>query len=152
MKRWSLLFSLIAVLAMSIYSLAGAAVVYVGADMDTQGDWIGKYGNNGVIVFALEDMEDLKDITAFDDGGNNRWDWANPTDDERGVLYPDGSGERTGSCVYNNPDGIFTIQTDLPAYQVAAYVVDWDSTVRIQTMTGYQGDAPADADVTGVFP
>ena len=148
MKHRSLSLLFAAILALSMCSLANAAVNYVGADTATQGDWIGEYGNNGVIVFAAADMEDLKDISAFDDGGNNRWDWENPTEDGRGLLYPDGSGQRTGSCVYNNPEGLFTIETDLPAYQVAAYVVDWDSSVRIQTMTGFQGNAPADPDVT----
>lgn len=148
MNRRFLLLVAAAALVVSAYSMASAAVEYLGADTDTKGDWVDKYGNNGVILFAAEDMEVLKDITAFDDGGNNRWDWENPTADVRGVLYTDGSGQRSGSCVYNNPDGLFTIETDLEAYQVAAYVVDWDSSVRIQTMTGFQGDAPADADVT----
>ncbi|MBD3182753.1 hypothetical protein GF312_10700 [Candidatus Poribacteria bacterium] len=131
-----------------ITSFAYTDVVYVGDDPDTKGDWVGKYGNNGVIIFAMEDLQDMKDITVFDDGGNNRWDWENPTEDERGLLYPDGSGQRTGSCVYNNPDGIFTIETSLDSYQVAAYVVDWDSDVRIQDMTGFQGaEAPADPHV-----
>ncbi len=130
-------------------SSGNAEVEYIGADTDTQGDWIGNYGENGAILFAVADLEDLKDITAFDDGGNQRWDWANPTDDARGLLYPDGSGDRTGSCVFNNPEGVFTVETSLSDYQVAAYVVDWDSTVRVQTMTGFQGDsAPAESDVT----
>lgn len=139
---------LIAVLAISAHSVCDAAVQYMGADTDTKGDWVGKYGNNGVILFAAADMEELKDITVFDDGGNNRWDWENPSDDVRGVLYTDGSGQRSGSCMYNNPEGILTVETSLSAYQVAFYACDWDSTVRIQTLTGYQGDAPADPDVT----
>jgi hypothetical protein len=113
MKHWSLFLLLVAVMVVSAYSLASAAVDYVGADTDTQGDWIGTYGNNGVIIFGLEDKEDLKDITSFDDGGNNRWDWAPVTEDVRGALYPDGSGQRTGSCIFNNPDGILTVETSL---------------------------------------
>lgn len=147
MKHWSLFLLLVAVMVVSAYSLASAAVDYVGADADTQGDWVGTYGNNGVIIFAAEDMEDLKDITSFDDGGNSRWDWENPTEDVRGALYPDGSDQRTGSCMYNNPEGILTVETSLSEYQVAVLALDWDSTARIMGLTGYQGDAPADADV-----
>jgi len=141
----SLLF--VAVLFVSAYSLASAAVDYVGADTETQGDWIGTYGNNGAIVFGLADMEDLKNITAFDDGGNQRWDWENPTEDARGALYPDGSGQRTGSCIFNNPESILTVETSLSEYQVAVLALDWDSADRIMGLTGYQGDAPADPDV-----
>lgn len=147
MKHWSLFLLFVAVMIVSTYSLASAAVNYVGADTDTQGDWVGTYGNNGVIIFAMEDMEDLKDITSFDDGGNQRWDWENPTEDVRGALYPDGSGQRTGSCIYNNPEGILTVETSLSEYQVAVLALDWDSDVRIIGLTGYQGDAPADPDV-----
>ena len=147
MKHWSLFLLLVTVLFVSAYSLASAAVDYVGADTDTQGDWIGTYGNNGVIIFGLADMEDLKDITSFDDGGNQRWDWTNPTEEVRGALYPDGSGQRTGSCIFNNPDGILTVETSLSEYQVAVYALDWDSSDRIEGLTGYQGDAPADPDV-----
>ena len=147
MKHQWLLLLVATMLVVSAYSLVDAEVEYIGEDTDTKGDWVGKYGENGVILFAASDMQDLKDITAFDDGGNNRWDWENPTADVRGLLYLDGSGRRTGSCVYNNPDGLFTIETNLSTYQVAAHVLDWDSTDRIQTMTGFQGDAPADPDV-----
>ena len=145
--QWFLLFITI-VLVIFAYSFANADVTYIGEDTETKGDWVGTYGENGVILFAVSDLVDLKDITAFDDGGNNRWDWANPTDDVRGVLYIDGSGNRTGSCIYNNPDGLLTIETILSAYQVTAYMVDWDSTERVQTLTGFQGDAPDEPDVT----
>ena len=42
-----------------------------------------------------------------------------------------------------------TIETKLKSYQVAVYVVDWESTVRVEDLFGYQGNkAPADPDVT----
>ena len=149
MKHQWLLLLIAAMLVVSAYSLVSAEVEYVGADTDTRGDWTGKYGENGVILFAIQDLVDLKVITEFDDGGNQRWDWENPTADERGPVYLDDPGQRTGSCVFNNPVGVFTIETSLSNYQVAAYVVDWDSSVRVQDMVGFQGDeAPGDPDVT----
>ena len=128
---------------------AYSAVTYMGTDTATQGDWIGKYGNDGAILFAVDDMSELAKITLFDDAGNNRWDWANPTDDTRGLLYPDGSGSRTGSCMYNNPTSAISVETSLDSYQVAVHMMDWDSEVRVQDVVGFQGDtAPETPDAT----
>jgi len=129
--------------------LTYAEVEYTGKDTETQGDWMDEYGENGAILFAPTDLTDLRDISAYDDGGNQRWDWANPTPDERGLLYPDESGNRAGSCMFNNPVGVVTIETNLRDYQVAVYAVDWDSSVRVQDMVGFQGNnAPNAPDVT----
>ena len=148
MKHKLLLFAVV-VLVVSVCFLGRADVEYIGDDEDTKGDWPEKYGKNGAILFAPVDLEDLKDITAYNDGGNLRWDWANPTADKRGLIYPDDPNKRAGSCVYNNPVGLITIETKLKDYQVAVYVVDWDSTARIEDLVGFQGDkAPKEPDVT----
>lgn len=129
-------------------SLTHAAVKYVGEDKKTLGDWTGKYGKNGAMVFAPKDITDMKDITKFDDKSNLRWDWANPTQDKRGAIYPTDLKSRAGSCMYNNPNTILTLETKLKNYQVAVYAVDWDSSARSEELTGFQGDkAPADPDV-----
>ncbi|MBD3182754.1 hypothetical protein GF312_10705 [Candidatus Poribacteria bacterium] len=136
------------IMLFSVFSLAFGNVEFIGEDKDTKGNWPELYGKNGAIVFAPLDIEDLKDINVFDDGGNQRWDWANPTQDERGLIYPDDPDQRAGSCMFNNPVGVVTIETDLKNYQVAVYVVDWDSSVRVQDMVGFQEDPPDDPDVT----
>lgn len=47
------------------------------------------------------------------------------------------------------PVGLTTIETELTDYQVAVFVVDWDSSVRIEELVGFQGDdAPNEPDVT----
>ena len=44
-------------LTASIFALfAVAEVKYLGADWDTQGDWIGKYGKNGAIIFCNKEV------------------------------------------------------------------------------------------------
>ena len=149
MKHRALLLFIATILIVSACSLVTADVEYIGEDTDTRGDWPDEYGENGAILFAPIDLVDLKDIDQYDDGGNLRWDWANPTADSRGLIYPDDPGTRAGSCIYNNPIGLITIETKLMDYQVAVYVVDWDSSARVQDMVGFQGDqAPDDPDVT----
>ena len=126
---------------------AFAGVKYIGEDKNTKGNWPTKYGKNGAIIFAIADQKDLKDITKFDDGGNKRWDWANPTNDERGLISINDPKIRLGTCMYNNPTGVITLETKLTNYQVALFVIDWDSTARVQELVGFQGaQAPANAD------
>jgi len=149
MKRSILLISFAAMLVASVCLSVSADVEYIGEDEETLGDWPGVYGENGAIVFGLQDHVDLKDIESYDIGGNQRWDWANPTQDERGLIYPEDDDQRAGACVFNNPVGVLTIETDLKDYQVAVYCCDWDSAVRIEDLVGFQGDdPPADPDIT----
>jgi alpha-L-rhamnosidase len=137
------------VFAFVFASFTHAAVKYVGEDKKTLGDWPGKYGKNGALVFAPANLYDMKDISKFDDMKNLRWDWANPTADKRGAVYPADPGKRAGSCMYNNPNTVLTLETKLKGYQVAVYAVDWDSTARSESFTGYQGGtAPKVPDVT----
>jgi hypothetical protein len=141
------------VFAFVFASFTHAVVKYVGEDKKTLGDWPGKYGKNGAMVFAPKDLKYLKDITNFEDKDNLRWDWVNPTPDKRGAIYPTDLKSRAGSCMYNNPNTILTLETKLKNYQVAVYAVDWDSTARSEALTGFQGaKAPADPDVTLTNP
>jgi len=148
MRSRSILVALVFIFAISCMS-SYAAVEYVGEDTETLGNWPDKYGKNGAVIFKPGgDSEDLKDIVEIVDNGL-RWDWANPTPDERGLFFPDDLKKRTGSCMYNNPVGLVTLTTELKSYQVAISAIDWDSSVRVEDLVGYQGDkAPADPDVT----
>jgi len=150
MKHFRNLILITVVFAFVFASFVYADVKYIGEDKKTLGDWPGKYGKNGAMVFQpAEDIKDLKDITKFDDKSNQRWNWANPTADKRGAIYPTDMKSRAGSCMFNNPNTVITLETKLKGYQIAVYAVDWDSTARSESFTGYQGaKAPADPDVT----
>jgi len=141
------------VFAFVFASFTHADVKYVGEDKKTLGDWPGKYGKNGAIVFQpAEDIKDLKDITKYE-AKDQRWNWANPTPDKRGAIYPTDLKTRAGSCIFNNPVGTIVVETKLKNYQVAIYAVDWDSTARSEDLIGYQGDKPPkDPDVTLTNP
>ena len=153
MKYGRILILITVVFAFVFASLTYAEVKYVGEDKKTLGDWPGKYGKNGAIVFQPgEDLKDLKDITKYD-AKDQRWNWANPTPDKRGAIYPTDMKSRAGSCIFNNPVGTITVETKLKNYQVAIYAVDWDSSVRVEDLVGYQGNnPPKDPDVTVVNP
>lgn len=135
-----------------ISSLTYAKVEYLPKlkDTKTKGTWIDKYGKNGAILFAPVDLKDLKDIANYDVGGSQKWNWANPTQDIRGLQYPDDPKQRAGSCVYDNPVRVITVETKLTAYQVAIYFCDWDSSVRVEDVVAYQGNEkpPDKPDVT----
>jgi len=119
-------------------------------DTTTKGNWIGKYGKNGAIIFAPTDLKDLKDIINYDVGGSQKWNWANPTQDVRGLQYPDDPKQRAGSCVFDNPTRVITVETRLTNYQVAIYFCDWDSSVRVEDVVAFQGNEkpPEKPDVT----
>ena len=38
---------------------ANAEVKYLGAEWDTQGDWIGKYGADGAIIFCNDEFHSV---------------------------------------------------------------------------------------------
>lgn len=141
--------AILVIFAISCVSMTYADVKYVGEDTKTKGNWTDKYGKNGAVIFKPNgDSKNLKDIVEVTDNGQ-RWDWANPTQDERGLFFPDDLKKRTGSCMYNNAVGVVTVETKLKNYQVAISAIDWDSTVRVEDLVGYQGaKAPADPDVT----
>ncbi|HGJ66482.1 TPA: hypothetical protein ENS27_14055 [bacterium] len=149
MRLRILMMAILAVFIISSISTIYADVKYVGEDKKTLGNWPEKYGKNGAVIFKPGgDSKDLKDIIKVTDNGQ-RWDWANPTQDERGLFFPDDLKKRTGSCMFNNPVGLVELETKLKSYQVAISAIDWDSSVRVEDLVGYQGDkAPKDPDVT----
>ena len=147
MKKRFLLFSVTMLFVLSSLCVY-ADVQFMGKDTDTGGDWVGVYGANGAILFGIADEADMKNIVSLEDNGQ-RYDWANPTDDERGLISINDPNVRIANCMYNNPVGLLTLETSLDSYQVALFAFDWDSEVRIEEMVGYQGDTAPDApDVT----
>ena len=153
MKRHWIFFLIIAMIVLTYCMGSYADVKFLGKDTTTKGDWPGKYGKNGVILFAAKDQTDMKDITKFDDAKNTRWDWANPTDDARGLVTLTDPKKRMGTCMYNNPTSVISLETKLDSYQVALCVLDWDSTARSEELVGFQGaKAPDKPDATVTNP
>jgi len=146
MKKRFLLISIVTIFALSGLCVY-ADVQFMGKDTETGGNWVGKYGANGAILFGNADQKDMKDITNLTDNGQ-RWDWANPTPDERGLISINDPSVRMANCMYNNPVGLLTLETKLDSYQVALFVIDWDSEVRIEEVVGFQGDTAPAADAT----
>lgn len=115
MKNFFLLLALVAFLLgylTAVFSIA--EVKYLGAEWDTQGDWIGKYGADGAIIFCNDEFHSvdlpvpyepsekekkfkkgiIKNIDITSSGGGAAYGWifnANPGDDKKAPWLVDES-------------------------------------------------------------
>jgi hypothetical protein len=145
------------VISFIAFSVANADVEYQHKDTKTQGDWKGKYGSAGGVLFdnGGSDNTNINGkkgdqlvkgvLTEYDDAARPRWNWASHTDDQRGLQYVK-EEDRIGACIWGSGTSTLTLTVDSKDYQVAAYFIDWDSNVRVQEIVGYQKTAPAKAD------
>ncbi|HET6385799.1 MAG TPA: alpha-L-rhamnosidase C-terminal domain-containing protein [Armatimonadota bacterium] len=102
-------------------------------DSATGGDWGGKYGHDGWVLFSYGNMsknlESLPSyVTAVTPNGASAACWAPSTRDRRAPAPDPGNGAaRAAGCVYGNP----TMSIDIAAkpgkrYRLALYFLDWD--------------------------
>ncbi|MBM3215894.1 hypothetical protein FJZ36_13365 [Candidatus Poribacteria bacterium] len=147
--------------AVAVAFTASADVKYLGVDKKTQGDWKGKYGKDGAIIFDAGGVNGVNNpgkksdqfrkgvLEAYDEGNSNRWNWATDAgNDKRGLTYVADDGRRIGACAWGTGTHTFSLSVASKDYQVAVYCVDWDSSVRIEDIVGYQDAVPAKADLT----
>jgi hypothetical protein len=143
---------------------ANAEVKYLGADWDTQGDWIGKYGKDGAIIFCNGEFHNIdlpvpyepsekekkfkkgiiKEISITSSGGGAAYGWifnANPGNDKRAPWLVDESS-RFAACISGrSADVAITLQVNSDHYKVTIYCTDYDTAeTRGQQVYGYQGD------------
>jgi hypothetical protein len=151
------------ILLLSVLS-ANAEVKYLGADWDTQGDWVGKYGKNGVIIFCNEAFHNqdlpvayepaekeklfqeglIDEISITSSGNAKAYGWifnANPGDDKRAPWLVDKSA-RYAACISGRAaDVAMTLKVDSTHYKVTIYCVDYDTAnTRGHQIYGYQGE------------
>ena len=111
-------------------SVGSAIASFVGADMVTQGSWIGSYGGQGynVIGEATSSYPSYASVTAT---GQSSWVWSSATTDVRALQRPGGAGRIAGTWY----GSVFDIEVNLQdglAHRVALYAVDWDGLGRSQ--------------------
>jgi hypothetical protein len=111
----------------------------VAVDTETAGDWIGRFGAAGYVLFGFNaNTTDLVSLPPFlesvtsIDGTRNNWALPLPINDTRALQNPVANDDpsRSIGCTFNS----MTVAIDIfmqPAaegtwYQVAAYVVDYD--------------------------
>jgi hypothetical protein len=125
-----------------IFFGAGAAAtppsstaVYSGLDTTTQGAWTGKYGSNGEII--TNDINTAAAFASISLTGDSPYTWAQSTSDPRALQSSSGSSTGIASC-YFSPGSYFDVSlnlTDGNTHRIALYLLDWDSTVRGETIT-----------------
>jgi hypothetical protein len=147
---------------------SAAEVKYLGTDDKTQGDWIGKYGEGGAIIFCnkashgadlpvpYEPSEKeklfkkglIEEISITDTSGKAYgyiWN-ANPGDEKRCPWLVDKSA-RLGACVSGRTwvNLAISLKVDSSHYKVTIYCLDYDR-VRVpgQKTYGYQGEKVPD--------
>jgi len=106
-----------------------ASAAFVGTDAATQGSWKGVYGSDGYNV--VNDAISYPAYAQVAPAGQSSYTWAATTTDVR-ALQKANTADRLAATWYGLT---FTIDLNLVdglTHRVALYVVDWDSTSRIQ--------------------
>jgi hypothetical protein len=116
---------------------ASASATYSGLDSITQGTWTGVYGSNGEII--ANDLADSPIVAAGFTGGA-LYDWAYPTStdqsDSRALQITSGSSTRVANTYFSKTAFNIDVNvTDGKTHKVSLYLLDWDSTVRTETIS-----------------
>ena len=112
-----------------------AAASYSGSDTTTQGSWTGKYGANGALIADGTNTLPTYAITSMK--GDATWTFASSTSDQRALQIASGSSSRT-AAVYYSTAASFNINVNLndkKTHKLTLYLLDWDTTVRVETVT-----------------
>ena len=110
------------------------SAVYSGLDTATQGTWPGTYGAGGELI--ANDVTNPPSYATVSFTGDTLYTWAASSTDVRALQVSSGSSSRIASAYYS--PGSFTINvnlTDGNTHRLALYLVDWDSTVRTETIS-----------------
>jgi hypothetical protein len=107
------------------------------SDLITQGNWVGKYGDQGYDIIAYKNLT----TATITPSGALSANWTASTSDPRGLQKPDKS-DQFASCYYSGPPyntvgNSFTLDVnpnDDQPHIVSLYCVDWDTTTRDQTI------------------
>ncbi len=108
----------------------------VTEDVSTRGDWKGKYGNKGYVLFNVDDLQNRTALPDFVENisGNKNGNihWVTATDDSRALLSGKDDARSLGAIVTRDPVPCQqTMTIDIPcrkkqSYDLSLYFVDWD--------------------------
>ncbi len=112
--------------------LPPAVASFVAADTATQGNWHGVYGADGYSV--ANDSQSIPSYASLAVQNQLNYTWAPSTSDPRALQTGSGSG-RLAATWYRSGTFSFAVNlTDGKLHQFALYAVDWDTTVRTETI------------------
>ncbi|MGN1408652.1 MAG: hypothetical protein ACI4XJ_00595, partial [Eubacteriales bacterium] len=153
-KIITLALSLLLVSAMSVSAFAAD----LAEDRTTHGDWVGKYGKDGYIIFNssestfTENLPDyVQEITYSDLYEANAtphswWSGADGSELEDPAHFNDALWEdesmtsRRAPCIYNGEGVMITVDTGDVTTTVSFYSLDWDDNGRVILVTMYDAD------------
>jgi hypothetical protein len=110
------------------------AVSYNGLDTATQGTWTGKYGAGGELI--ADDATNPPAYATVSLTGDVAYTWEASTTDVRALQTASGSATRIASAYYSATN--FTIDlnlTDGNSHKVSLYLLDWDGTSRVESIS-----------------
>jgi hypothetical protein len=110
---------------------ASNSVSFLTSDTTTQGSWIGHYGKDGALLAGASNSGPAyAQVTMV---GQSSWVWAASTTDTRALQ----SGSTRIAATWFAPT-VYSIDiklTDQQSHTISLYGLDWDSTVRGETIT-----------------
>ena len=115
---------------------AGSSAVYSGTDQVTQGSWSGTYGAHGYMIANGGSMAPA--YATANISGAFTYTWAGLTSDMRALQTAPGEATRMASLYTQYPSNSFSINVninDSGTHRIALYMLDWDTTSRVQTVT-----------------
>jgi hypothetical protein len=111
---------------------SSSSATFVKLDATTQGNWLGKYGSEGYTVVG--DLTLNPGYVTPLPVGQSQFVWVSTTGDVRGLQKASNPSSRVAGTWYANSFTVDLNIIDSNPHQLAVYCVDWDSTVRRQTV------------------
>ena len=113
-----------------------AAAALVGVDDHSRGGWVRRYGARGFSVATAGEPRRLPPGVQLTMLASHFYPWSPVTTDPRGLNVPDDPPRRTAGQWFAWEQ--FSLDVDLReagrSYQVALYLLDWDSDARAQRL------------------
>jgi hypothetical protein len=115
-------------------STGQAQAYFVGADVDTQGNWIGAYGADGrCLIGDPTSPIQLPSYVHVSSNGANQYLWSDSTLERRALEQANGAG-RVAACWYQQTGFSIDLNvTDGKIHRLAIYCLDWDQMGRAQS-------------------
>lgn len=115
---------------------SNSTALYNGTDQVTQGSWGGVYGSHGYMI--ANGSSTAPTYATANVSGDFTYTWAGLTSDVRALQTSPGAPTRMASAYTQYQSKSFSINININdggTHNVALYMLDWDTTSRIQTIT-----------------
>ncbi len=110
----------------------GAIVTFIGSDITTEGNWIGKYGSGGYSLAAAGTS--IPSYASFAVQNQLNYTWAASTTDVRALETAGGAGRIAATWYSGSSFSLSVNFTDGNSHELALYAVDWDDRGRSETI------------------